>query len=155
MHCGVVLVRLGGFVLAFVLPGLVAISVLLDSELIHAQRRLCNDREHPKVLMILLMEVTLLLACTLPEDIHFDCGLSFGFLVLRIGFGAHKLMVGAFDASLVNLFFSEEIGGDGFDGLNRIIFATGVTGEVMKFVGGMVLRLVMRRGKYEGFGVLV
>lgn len=47
MHCGVVLVGLGGFALAFVLPGLVAISVLLDPELIHAQRRLCNDREHP------------------------------------------------------------------------------------------------------------
>jgi hypothetical protein len=105
--------------------------------------------------MILLMEVPLLLACALPEYIHFDCGLSFGFLFLRIGFGAHKLMVGAFDASLVNLFFTEEIGGDDFDWLNRIIFAAGVTGEVMKFVGGMVLRLVMRRGEYEGFGVFV
>jgi hypothetical protein len=57
--------------------------------------------------MILLMKFTLLFACALPEDIHFDGGLSFGFFVLRIRCGTSKLMVGAPDASLVNLFFSE------------------------------------------------
>jgi hypothetical protein len=63
-------------------------------------------------------------------------------------------MEGAPDASLVDLFFSEEIGGS-FDGLDRVIFTSGVTGEVMKFGGDMVFGLIMLRGEYEGFGVFV